>query len=729
MFIKRIAALFSSILFLSSAITASTSNPPRPDEGMWLPLYIKQQSQANAQKLGLKLSADDIYNINKASLKDAILRMGSGFCTAEIVSAEGLVFTNHHCGYESVAGQSTTTNDYLKDGFWAYNQTQEIRIPDLTVSRLVYMENVTEKFQALNKMPESLRIGADKSLRDSIITAAKTDPNYSIEIADYFEGNEQYLLVYETFRDVRLVGVPPSSVGKFGGDVDNWMWPRHTGDFSIFRIYVGKDNKPADYSTENVPYKPLHYLPISLKKQKDDDFSMIMGYPGNTDRYLTSDQIEFNKDYVNPAVIDAFGIKLGILKDAMDNDRALALTVASDYASGMNTYKYYQGQQRLLIRKDLVGLKKKEEEKFQAWVTENKAREVKYGSVLKNIKNATAIKQKLEPANSYTIYGIFQTTPAYGFKLFQFYNGAKEIKDKNAIKASFAATGISAGEFVRKAEFASDKKSFKAILTRFLDKTDASNRPQYIQKIADTYKGKSNMEAANLFVENIYKNSFLLDSVKFAKWMKKTDVKKLEADPLFQFTLQAIEFYISSLRSEESTNSATILSENVKLYMEGLREWKNTKVYYPNANSTLRFTYGSVKPYFPFDGASYKSYTTHVGILEKSNKEEEEFNTPVKILDLLKEKKWGGYDDNDSLHICFLTNNDITGGNSGSPVMDGEGRLIGLAFDGNWEAMLGDLYVDPKVNRTICVDAHYVLWVIDVYAGAKNIIKELTIVR
>lgn len=708
------------------------ANPlPRADEGMWLPLYIRQYNEADAKKLGMRLSADDIYNINRSSVKDAILRLGDGFCTGEIVSNEGLVFTNHHCGYESIASVSTVVNDYLKNGFWAYEKNQEIPIKDLKMSRLVMMVPVTDLYKKANALPEAERSAREKSLTDSLTKAYSTEDAYQVSIKEYYEGNERYLLVYEVFSDIRLVGTPPSSVGKFGGDVDNWMWPRQTGDFSVFRIYVGSNNKPAEYSPDNKPYTPKHFLPVSIKGVKEGDFTFIMGFPGTTERYLTSPEIEFKRDYSNPAIIETFGTRMEIMKREMDKDRGLALKLASDYASGMNTYKYFQGQQRLLQTKDLVAMKQKEEESYLKWAKSGN-HEADYATVVSNMNKLIEDKKRIEPAYSYTMYGMFSTTPSYGFSFFPVYRTIKQqaannkkMSDKELAEI-VPMLGVQANTFTSKSTFTIDKMGFEAMLTKVLDRTNESNRPEYAKNVMKMYKGKSNAEAAHLYVENMYAKSFMLDSAKFAKWLKKPSLKKLENDPLYKFSSDVVDYYISTVQSTGTVNES--MAEQSKIYMAALRQY-NTKPLYPDANSTLRFTYGSVKSYYPRDGVFYKYYTTHAGILEKSNKEEPDFDTPDKMLHLMREKKWGQYGENDSLRINFITNNDITGGNSGSPVMDADGNLVGLAFDGNWEAMLGDLHVDPKVNRTICVDVRYVLWTIDIYAGAKNLINELKLVR
>ncbi len=697
---------------------------------MWLPLLLKQYNEKDMQAQGLKLSADDIYNINKSCLKDAVVVLNGGTCTAEIVSNEGLLFTNHHCGYESIAEHSTVEHDYLKNGFWAKSHEEELQNEGMTAARLVYMKDVTSIImeQAGKIKNEEVRAIKIKMLRDSIEKAEPDADKYKIQVNSFFYGNEYYLLAYEVFKDVRLVGAPPSAIGKFGGDQDNWMWPRHTGDFSILRIYTDKDGKPAKYSKDNIPYKPKYFLTISLKGVKKDDYTMIMGYPGSTKRYLTSDEFESNCNVSNPAAIEAMGTEINIMKQDMDADRSVALTLASDFASTSNTYKYLLGQERQLKQMTYINQQKEKEAKFTEWVNANEDRKAKYGKIFDKIREADEKLKSIEPALSYVGYGLFSSPVVeYGISYYWLYKNIDGSKMKRAEIDSLAmAYQGKVKEYFAKKTMNTDKKVLAAELYLMYKGIPAEKRPQFLEKAMSHYKGMDSKSAVDMYVNDLYNKSSLLTQEKAEKFLNKASAKKLEKDPFFELLAGAINYYFADLASTQSSVSST-QNEYHRLYVQGLREWQSDKKFYPDANSTLRVTYGKVEPYIPRDAIGYKYYTTYQGILEKYNPQDPEFDVPARQLELLKAKKFGRYAENDTLRIDFLTTTDITGGNSGSPVMDGNGHLVGLAFDGDWESMIGDLVIDPKLNRTIAVDIRYVLWVIDIYAGADNIMKELKV--
>ena len=699
-------------------------------EGMWLPLLLKQYNEKDMQAQGLRLSADDIYNINQSCLKDAIIVLNSGMCTAEIVSNEGLLFTNHHCGYESIAEHSTVEHDYLKNGFWAKSHEEELQNEGMTAARLVYMKDVTSIImeQAGKIKNEEVRAIKIKMLRDSIEKAEPDADKYKIQVNSFFYGNEYYLLAYEVFKDVRLVGAPPSAIGKFGGDQDNWMWPRHTGDFSILRIYTDKDGKPAKYSKDNIPYKPKYFLTISLKGVKKDDYTMIMGYPGSTKRYLTSDEFESDCNVSNPAAIEAMGTEINIMKQDMDADRSVALTMAADFASTSNTYKYLLGQERQLKQMTYINQQKDKEAKFMEWVNANEDRKAKYGKIFDKIRESDEKLKSIEPALSYVGYGLFSTPVIeYGISYYWLYKNIDGSKMKRAeIDSLSMAYQGKVKEYFAKNTMSTDKKVLAAELYLMYKGIPAEKRPQFLEKVMSHYKGMDAKSAVDKYVNDLYNKSTLLTAEKAEKFLNKASAKKLEKDPFFELLAGAINYYFADLASTQSSVSST-QNEYHRLYIQGLREWQSDKKFYPDANSTLRVTYGKVEPYIPRDAIGYKYYTTYQGILEKYNPQDPEFDVPSRQLELLKAKKFGRYADNDTLRIDFLTTTDITGGNSGSPVMDGNGHLVGLAFDGDWESMIGDLVIDPKLNRTIAVDIRYVLWVIDIYAGADNIMKELKV--
>lgn len=728
--IKQITA---TVLCLSALCKGLAAPLPAPDEGMWLPMYLKQLNEKDMKSEGMRINADDIYNINRSSIKDAVVSLG-GFCTGEIVSPDGLMLTNHHCGYEKIAEHSTVEHDYLKNGFWAKTHSDELPNPGLTASVLVYMKDVSDIVKS------RVQIGFDdmsqqkiEVVKDSIAQAATKGTHYKAEVKSFFKSSEYYLLVYEVFQDVRLVGAPPSSIGKFGGDVDNWMWPRHTGDFSVFRIYVDKDGNPAPYSVNNVPYKPKSFFKISLKGEKKNDYAMVMGYPGNTDRYQTSYDLIVDRDYTNPAIIDVFETQLSVMKADMDADPNLKIKLAADYASYSNTYKYYLGQEQQLKRNNVIDLKKAQEEQFKAWVDQNEDRKKKYGKIFDNISYADEQYKTIEPALSYFFYGFFNTgLTKYAFAYAPYARYLQDEKVKPA-QADLDTVAIhikpQAVEYLNSATFNTDKKIFRQMLINMYHKVPDGSRPELLDQIVkDNKKAASPEEAISQYVDKLYEKSILLNKDKTPAFLDKVNAKKLRNDPLYTLMFSMIKYYVTHLNMVYETVT-TVLAQEHSLYQQGLREWQPNRIFYPDANSTLRLSYGKVLPYLPRDGVEYDYYTTYKGILEKYDSANPEFVVPQRELDLFKQKNFGRYAQNDTLRINFLANTDITGGNSGSPILDADGNLIGLAFDGDWESMSSDLYYNPATNRTICVDIRYVLWVMDIYANAKNLVDEMTIMK
>jgi hypothetical protein len=702
-----------------------------PDEGMWLPLYIKKLNEKKMQELGMKLSADDIYNINNASIKDAIVRLGEGFCTGEIVSDKGLVFTNHHCGYDAIATLSSVENDFLTNGFWAKSTKEEIPIPDFSVSRLVRMEDLTALINEKTKDIEDDYEKQDiiQSILDSAEKYSVEGTHYEASIKTFFGNTEYYLMVYERFTDVRFVGAPPSSIGKYGGDTDNWMWPRHTGDFSILRIYVGPDGKPADYNENNIVYKPLHHLPISLDGVERNDFAMIMGYPGTTERYLSSYDIAFKQDVEQPALIDLFGEMLKEMKAIMDADDHVRIELASDYASLGNTYKYLKGQNLGLKQYGLIEEYKAQEEKLLDWIHADEARTEKYGELLPQLEMVYNKYKRIMPGFYYVAGGILRLDMMQYAALFNNLNNqlqagstAEDVKNDldNLVNAYETMSELSL--------FKKDKILLPTFLYKFYKSLDNPMDFPVFAEIDADYKGDDFKTKLDAYIQELYDNSVILDAEKLKKFAEKPSSKGLKKEKIFAL-------YDAIIGYSRDNYQMTYMSVNAQLgqlqqeYIPLLRKFKSDQDLYPDANSTLRMSYGTVMPYFPKDAVFYNYYTTHYGILEKEDPNDEEFKVDPKLHDLLVKKDFGRYGVGDTLYVCFLTNNDITGGNSGSPVINGNGELIGIAFDGNWEAMTGDLVVDPQYNRTINVDIRYVLFVIDKFAGATNLIDELTIAK
>jgi hypothetical protein len=709
---KIFVFMLCAAALLSNNFSATAATP---DEGMWLPMYLKQFNEAQMKARGFRLTADDIYDINQACLKDAIVSLG-GFCTAELVSKQGLLFTNHHCGYDAIAALSTPTNDLLTNGFWAYNNAQELPADGLTASVLVRMEDVTAQVkQGLKdgkKMPE-----ISKNIQDE----ATKSTGYNARVQSIFNGNQYIISVYETFKDVRLVGTPPSAIGKFGGDTDNWMWPRHTGDFSIFRVYADKNNQPAAYSKDNQPYAPKRHLKVSTNGINEGDYTMIMGYPGRTNRYATGAAIESNLEYFNKSFVDLYEIKMTAMKAAMDADNATRLNLASDYASGMNTYKYYIGQTLGLKQGGLVDKKNQSEKQFEQWVATDPARTEKYGNALTTIRKMMA---EYGPTNRKFLYyaiGLGDT------KFIATTDAASDLntaltEGKDAGDAAKATLEKVDGLFANYSQIA-DENTFAGMLNRFYENINKAEHPAIFATILSKYKGANAAEKFKNYAKTLYATSVFVNEDRMKAFLENPNAKVLKKDLGYQFA-QAIEPQLAEIGADRGKKQATI-ADAQKLYVEGMMEMQSDRSFYPDANSTLRVSYGNVMSYVPRDAVSYKYFTTLDGIMEKEDPKNEEFIVPAKLKEIYMKKDYGRYAENGTVPVGFLSNNDITGGNSGSPVLNADGDLIGLAFDGNWEAMTGDLMFSNEKQRTISVDIRYVLLIVEKLGGAKNIIDEL----
>ncbi len=720
---------FMSLAALLLSVSVFAKPTPKPDEGMWLPMFFKQLNYETMQKMGLRLTAEELYSFNNSSLKDAIVQMGN-FCTGEIVSDKGLMFTNHHCGYDAIASASTVEHDYLANGFWAYSMNEEIPIPGLYVSFLVRMEDVSKDVlgEYINEADKSKYETEIQKRIAELQVKHSEEGRYKVEIKPFFEGLEYYMFVYEVFTDVRLVGAPPSSIGKYGGDTDNWMWPRHTGDFSIFRIYADKDNRPADYSKDNVPYKPKHHLPINIKGVEKDDFTMIWGYPGSTQRYMTSFEVKNTIEVDDPAVIKAGEALLPVMKAMMDKSNAVNLMYASDYASYMNLWKNKKGELRGLKRLDVYGKKQAIEWRLEEWIASDAERQARYGNVLKDLKEGYRTIGNA-PESKYSWYGnlglmtcktaltAFRTT--FSYMLIQGQNA------ENAEMLNKFLEGVKAEAYnmFETTDPATEKEMFRA-LCELLYSIPASERPQEMTDFFDKeYKGD-----IDRLVEEAFDKSVFASREAFDKFIKKPKLKKLMKDPIAQIGL--LTYAMISTTSEDVVAAEAKLAVARPLFIEALRKMDPSLVMYPDANFTMRMTYGSVLDYYPADAVHYDFVTTIDGLMEKEDPTSDEFTVPAKLKELYEAKDYGQYADKEgNLIVCFLSTNDITGGNSGSPILNAEGHLIGLAFDGNWEAMSGDIAFEPELQRTINVDARYVLFIIDKFAGAKNLIDELTIIK
>lgn len=702
-------------------------------EGMWLINKLKQVNEAEMHALGFKLTAEDIYNINNSSMKDAIARMGGGFCTGEMVSSEGLLFTNHHCGYDAIQSFSTVENNYLRDGFWAMNRGEEMVVPGLSVSFLQRIDDVTDDInsQLNGNMTEAERSEKIGEISNELIAKA-TEGNADLEaqLKVMFEGNEFYIFVYKTYRDVRLTGAPAEAIGKFGGDTDNWMWPRHTGDFCIFRVYAGADNEPADYSADNKPFKPAWHLPVSLEGVKEGDFAMVMGFPGSTDRFLSSHGVELALDVEQPSRVKIRGKKLDIMKSYMDADPATRIMYASKYASISNYWKYFIGQQRGLKRLKVYDQKKAQEDKLMAWVNADPDRKAEYGEITNLLSKGYASRAEYEKAFVYMQEAAFGSESlVFGFRMFGLKRALEaEEPDMEKIEQAKEAARSAADEFFKEYSAEIDKDVTMAMFKLIHDDVKPELHPSVIKDVKNNFKGDLQAWADKYFETSILTDRDRLNE--FLAMDKPKKMKKVMDKDLGMNAMESsINFYRGTLGPAIQGSEADI-EKGYRLMVKAMREMQPDKQWYPNANSSLRLSYGVVDDYYPADAMHYDFITTHRGILEKEDNSDPEFVVPNKLHDLVVNEDFGQYANADGdLVVCFISNNDITGGNSGSPVINGNGELIGIAFDGNWEAMSGDIAFEPELQRTISVDIRYVLFCIDKVAGAGHLVDEMTLVK
>ncbi len=726
--------LFVLLVVLAFGFRANASTPP--DEGMWLPIFVERLNYVDMQEMGLQLTAEEIYSINNSSLKDAIVGLSRGstpggyFCTAEVVSDQGLIFTNHHCGFGYIQKHSTIEHDYLTDGFWALSQEEELPNDGMSASFFVRMANVTDSIipELSDTLSEGARGKKIKEISDRLKKRESEDGRYHVTVKSFFGGNEYYLFVYDVFTDVRLVGAPPSSIGKYGGDTDNWMWPRHTGDFSIFRIYSDKEGKPAKFSEENIPLKPKHHLPVSVAGYDKGDFAMIWGYPGGTERYLTSYGVQFKLDNFIPYLVQIFGAKLDIWWEAMAADKEVKIQYASKAAGASNAWKLFIGQDRGLRRLDVAGKKVKIEDKFQKWADANPDRKEKYGDVLPSIKSAYEEMAKDYPNLIITALAASRGSEIlpYAQQFGQLQGMLEEKADPAVYEETITELREGAVSHFKNYNAPADQKVMALLFEIYYEEISPDFIPDEFIEMLDKQKGDFDALAAYVFENSVFtseeKVNAFLDNPKF---------KTLDKDPAM---ILSTAFQGPMAKAGMAYRSSqTELGKSDRLFIAGLREMNPDKVFYPDANSTMRLTYGSVEDYFPADAVHYNFYTTLNGVMEKEDPNNDEFIVEDKLKELYKKTDYGPYgqtiNGKKELITCFLTTNDITGGNSGSPVINGNGELIGIAFDGNWEAMSGDIAFEPELQRTISVDIRYVLFVIDKYANAQNLIDELTIVK
>ncbi len=697
----------------------------KADEGMWFLMFIERLNHRDMQKMGLQLTAEEIYSINNHSLKDAIVQFNGG-CTAEIVSKDGLVLTNHHCGYDVIAELSSEQKNYLKDGFWAANRKEEMKPSNLFVRFFVRMDDCTKRVLAV-VTPGMSEADREKAINAEIAKIEKENNEggkYTVSVRPFFQGNEYYYFVYQDYKDVRLVGTPPESLGKFGGDTDNWEWPRHTADFSMFRVYANADGSPAEYSENNVPLKPKHYLPVNIGGVKENDYAMILGYPGRTNRWMPASGIEQNVKFAYPAWVE--GAKTGMdgMKKYMDQSEAINLMYASKYAQTANYWKNRQGMIDALTKFGTAKTKAAQEKKFNAWANKP-ANKAKYGTAVDNINKFYALTNEKSRHDNYMMQ-LFRTT-SFGTIGRTLGRQLDAYVKADAAKRAQLAPAIEemATEMYKEIHIPAEKEILAAQLKLYATKATGYAIAPSVKKIAE-----ENNNDFTKYVNAAFDLSIFTSMDRIKAFLALPNQAMLESDPLYTLTNDMLTHY--NTKSDEIAKAQNDYSAGFRLLVEGLRESKIGTIKYPDANSTLRLTYGKVRslPADKRNDATINNYTTLAGQVKKYKKGDQEFDLPVKVLEMQKNKDYGRYADKDgSLHVNFLTDNDITGGNSGSPVINGKGELIGLAFDGNIEAMAGDVIFDAKLQRTINVDIRYVLWVIENFSGAKHIVDEMTLVK
>ena len=703
------------IISLVLALLVSSPFSLFADEGMWLLPLLEKMNIKDMQKAGLKLSAKQIYDINNSSLKDAIMIFGGG-CTAEVVSNQGLVFTNHHCGYSSIQKLSSTEHDYLRDGFWAMNLKEELPAQGLTVTFIDRFIDVTDVMlsaqEQVKDMKEAEQEQVMRQVRDSLTKNAVGDNKYlNARVVSFYQGNVFYVVVSKTFRDIRFVGAPPSSIGKFGGETDNWEWPRHTGDFSVFRIYADKNNNPADYSPDNVPYTPKKFLSISLKGYQPGDFTMIIGFPGSTDRYLTSQEVVQRRDVQNTPRIIARTAKENVWRAAMRADQKINIQYASKFASSSNYRKNSIGMNETFAKLNTVVRRKEEERAFKEWTSSTAEREAKYGKCIDVINELTEKQSK-----PYTAVNYYMET-LNNVELARVASSFLRIREGNKAEAFKKASE----SFYKDYSPELDRQTSKVLLKTFKQYvTEPSYQPAFYKTIEEKFGGD-----IDKYVDNIFDNSVFTSPEKAIAAISQEDFNA-QSDPIVEYIMQfstSVLPIMTEMRKDEEE-----LQRAKKTYMKGLMEMRGKAPIYPDANFTMRLTYGKVGGYKPKDAVTYDYITTLEGVMQKENPNDPEFVVPSKLKELYNAKDYGRYALKDGrMPVCFLSNNDITGGNSGSDVLNAKGELIGLAFDGNWEAMSGDIIFEPNLQRCINVDIRYVLFIIDKFGGATWLLNEMDI--
>ncbi|CAH8283079.1 peptidase S46-like protein [Mariniflexile fucanivorans] len=711
-------------IFLTIAVFFISLSSVMANEGMWFLMHIERLNYRDMQKMGLQLTPEEIYSINNQSLKDAIVQFNGG-CTASIISDSGLVLTNHHCGYSAITELSTAEQNHLKNGFWAGSLKEELKPESLYVRFFVRMDDVSKRILSLvnDKMSEKEREATINKEIAKIEKENNEGGKYTVSVRPFYQGNEYYYFVYEDYKDVRLVGTPPESVGKYGGDTDNWEWPRHTGDFSLFRVYADENGNPADYSTNNVPLKAKYHLPVNIDGVKENDFAMILGYPGRTNRWMPASGVEQNIKFAYPAWVEGSKLSMDVMKKYMNESEEVGLMYASQYAQIANYWKNRMGMIDALTAHKTVETKREIEKQFENWAKEKKNKS-KYGKVLENINNYYNLTNEKAKQDNYLLGMLrsskFAVIPSRIGQNLQYYIGQNEAK-RNEMQPKLDALIESS---YKDLFMPLEKEVFAKQLGLYASK---SNYP--IPEIVAEIGAKNNNDFTS-YIANIFSESIFSSKEKVEAFMKNPDATVLANDPLYKLSSQLLDKYRESPKNLVQPEND--FEASYRLLVQGLRESGLSKIQYPDANSTLRLSYGKVRA-LPADSrndANINNYTTFEGMINKYKPNDDEFDLEQSMLDIYEKKDYGRYaNEFGQLPVNFLTDNDITGGNSGSPVINGKGELIGLAFDGNIEAMAGDVIFDSNLQRTINVDIRYVLWLIDKYSNAKHIVDELTIIN
>ncbi|MFN0275390.1 MAG: S46 family peptidase, partial [Chitinophagales bacterium] len=694
-------------------------------EGMWLPMLL-QENEAQMQKQGFQLTAKDVYDVNNTSMKDAVVLFGGG-CTGEVISNEGLVLTNHHCGFSAINAASTVEKNYLRDGFWSYNKNEEIPAPGLSVTFIIRMEDVTDKIVPMlgSITDEKERNAKIAELGKPLITEATVNTHYDATIRPFYYGNQYYLIVSETFNDIRLVGTPPESVGNFGGETDNWIWPRHTGDFSLFRIYANKENKPAAFSTENVPFKPRYFFPISTKGVEENDFTMVFGFPGRTQEYLTSYAVDLLINTTNPNRIACRDARLAVMNEYMSDNDTVTLQYASKAKGLANAYKKWKGEMIGLKANDAVSKKQEFEKKFQTWADSFMGKNKDYWQLLTQFEKVYIEYKPYSELVDYTVEAF------YGIEIINFANNYSDLAKKGQVdsvtnadlqKDAEKLKGNAAGYF-KNYNKSLDRKMFATLLKIYSDSVAKELQPVYFREQVALYKNDFSAWAEDVFEKSVFADEQRLS--KFLSTYSKKKGKKLLKDPIFKLC-ETMKVHYANIGAEKINPALSEISVLMRNYMQAQMLMQSGKRVYPDANSTLRVTFGNVKGYIPSDGVYYNFSTTDEGIERKYRDGDEEFDVPDKLLQLFKADDFGKYADvNGNLPIAFIASNHTTGGNSGSPVLNAKGEIIGTNFDRVWEGTMSDVLYDINRCRNISIDVRYTLFIIDKYANAQNIMSEL----